>query len=191
MAESVREKVFQAVSRPYGRIAAVTAALDAGFPATATDDFGCTLLHYVPYVYYKLQPLVPRLLASGWDPNARNHSGATPMHDACVCGELGFLQVLVAGGGRLNAPDVKGRTPVFYASHKPHLLEWLATRPEVDWCHVANDGFTVLEELEDAEMEDWLKQPCTAIVAGAVAAQRRWSPLRAAFVGVAVMAVRK
>lgn len=164
---------------------AVTAEVDGGFPVTATDKYGCTLLHYVAF-QEELKLLVPRMLASGWDPNAKNHKGVTPVHYACLYGATNVLQRLVAAGGSLAITDNYGHTAVFYAHCSPFCLEWLATQPEVDWCHVANNGYTVLGEIEEAEMEDWIKQRCKTVVAGAVAAQRRWSLLRAAFVAAVV-----
>jgi ankyrin repeat protein len=172
------------------QIAAVTAAVDGGFPVTATDVYGCTLLHYVAF-QEEFKLLVPRMLASGWDPNAKNHKGVTPVHYACLDGASDALQMLVAAGGLLNVPASDGCTPAFYACCSPPLLEWLATRSEVDWCHVNHDGLTVLGAIGVADIGYRTQQRCRTIVAGAVAAQRRWSPLRAAFVGVAVIAGRK
>ena len=80
-----------------------TRVLDQGFPPSAVDGhLGNTLLHYVVR-YRDVQPLVPRMLAAGWDPNARNNTGLTPMHWACASGNVEVLQTLMAAGGRLDA----------------------------------------------------------------------------------------
>jgi hypothetical protein len=158
----------------------VSDALDAAFPVNTVDGWGKTLLHYAVRSSV-MRPLVQRLLASGGDPNVQDCRGYTPVHFACRDGDLAVVQALVAAGGLLNAKDERGNTAVFYAvrgyDETTGCLEWLAARPEVDWCHVNNDGNSVLKY---AGVSGHL-----AVVSGAVATQRRWSPLRAAFVGAA------
>jgi hypothetical protein len=166
----------------YQNVRFVSDALDAAFPVNTVDGWGKTLLHYAVRSSV-MRPLVQRLLASGGDPNLQDDRGQTPVHLACREGDLGVVQALVAAGGLLNAEDERGNTAVVYAvrscnNETTECLEWLAARPEVDWCHVNRSGNSVLVYV-------WATGhlAIVAIVSGAVARQRRWSPLRAAFVG--------
>jgi hypothetical protein len=187
-----RREVFDAAQR--GDLVAVTAALNAGFPATAKDNWGNTLLRYAVYCN-ELRSLVPRMVAERWNPNAENCNGVTPVHFACGVGALESLQALVAAGGLLTSCDNSGWTPVFVAFRHACVLEWLATRPEIDWFHLEEDKRTAL----DIAKLNSVSSRCESILVGAMAAQRprwyvrwrRWSPLRAAFVGAAVMTGRK
>jgi ankyrin repeat protein len=171
----------------YLNVGFVWEALDAAFPVNTVDSWGKTLLHYAVRSSV-MRPLVQRLLASGGDPNLQDDRGQTPVHLACREGDLGVVRALVAAGGLLNAEDERGNTAVFYAvrgcnNETTECLEWLAARPEVDWCHVNCYGNSVLEY---AGVTGHL-----AVVSGAVARQRRWSPLRAAFVGAAAAGERE
>jgi hypothetical protein len=174
-----RREVFDAAQR--GNLVAVTAALNAGFPATAKDNWGNTLLRYAVYCS-ELR----------WNPNAENCNGVTPVHFACGVGALESLQALVAAGGLLTSCANSGWTPVFVAFRHPCVLEWLVTRPEIDWFVFDEDKRTAL----DIAKLNSVSSRCESILVGAMAAQRpqwyvrwrRWSPLRAAFVGTAVIA---
>jgi ankyrin repeat protein len=170
----------------YQNVRFVSDALDAAFPVNTVDSWGKTLLHYAVRSSV-MRPLVQRLLASGGDPNLQDDRGQTPVHLACREGDLAVVRALVAAGGLLNAEDERGNTAVFYAvrgfGETTECLEWLAARPEVDWCHVNRYGNSVLEYA-------WVTGH-SAVVSGAVARQRRWSPLRAAFVGAAAAGERE
>jgi hypothetical protein len=178
----------------FGPRTALENALIRGFPATAVDDDNNTLLHIV-VCRMKMASSVPGMLASGWDPNAKNRWGRTPVHNACRSGALDILQELVEAGGSLAIAAHDGCTPAFDA-YSLCLVEWLQTRPEVDWCRVNHAGLS-LGDIWDAKIA---KEPvwtpdkrCRQIVAGAAAAQlaqRRWSPLRVAFVGAVVAGMR-
>jgi len=163
-------------------------ALDRGFPLTATDQkHGNTLLHFVA-LYSSVHALVPRMLAAGWDPNARNRGGYTPVHWACASGKVHIVQALVAAGGRLDAEGNDGQTPLFSAgalnmgtaSENCALFEWLGACPEVDFCHKTIYGRTVLDKAAHSRHR--------AVLLRLMAAHARWTPLRAVFVGAAAVA---
>ncbi len=196
------QHVFTAAYR--GQVEKVTAALDAGFPPSVTfGTTNVTLLHYCCYSGYhkRMHDVVLRMLASGWDPNARDDTGVTPVHEACASGTLEMVQAVVAAGGRLDSLNKFDETPLFCATGRSsthdrnaercRLLQWLADRPDVDWCHQNEEGETALE----AAMA-YGGLPCerhNAIAAAAMETQRertaRWTPLRTAFVGTVAVAV--
>lgn len=189
----------------YGRAHEVMAALDAGFPPGAVcDTDGETLLHNCFAANTAgMRDVMQRLLAAGCDPNARDNDGVTPVHVACNVGNLQNVQELVAIGGSLCALDNDyDDPPLFYAlggcgqaEERCRLLQWLADRPEVDWCHRNREGLTAFDCAFSHQhyFAGESHERCLPIVAAAMKAQReraaRWSPLRAAFVGtVAVSA---
>jgi hypothetical protein len=102
----------------YDNLPKIVEALDDGFcPATEAlvpGNKNCTLLHYA-VGHPKLHGLVPRLLAAGWDPNARHtHFGTTPLFNAFGVGSLPVIKALCAAGGLLNTTDTAGETPYTY-----------------------------------------------------------------------------
>jgi len=184
-----RLEVFRAAER--GDAAAVRAAVLAGFPPTAVNNRRQTLLlQLIIHLHPALKSLVPLLLEHGWDVNAADIFGDTAVLSACLKGQLDTLQLLVQAGGSLTAIHKTGFTVVHWNVVSRHLcapmLEWLATRPEVDWHHRCRQGRDALYCLE---VRPRVEQ-CRAIAVAAMAAQRareaRWSPLRAAFVAAVV-----
>jgi hypothetical protein len=188
--------VFEAAYRE--DVDAVCAAISGGFPPSAVDHDGKTLLHHAAR---HLAALVPLLVEHGWDVNARDAYGIAPVHYACWSGKLDTVQVLVQAGASLEATDSRGWTVAHYTAYdydlddtstRLRLFKWLATRPEVDWCYETKVTETVFLRL--ARLASFTHQPVYQrykdIVTGAMAAQRtreaRWTPLRAAFVGAAV-----
>lgn len=185
--------VFQAAARWDVRV--VELALDGGFPVDAADKFrNDTLLHcVVASSNPSMHVLVPRMLAAGWDPNAANTYGSTPLLYACIAGCVDTVRAMVLAGGTLAAVDVDGWTALDYAARttNPHawqVLEWLATRPEVDWWRKPPKHHHALHAIEGTPLEPSIKARFRAVIEGAMAAQRRWTPLRAAFVGAAAAA---
>jgi hypothetical protein len=203
-----RDAVFKAVCTK--DVGALHAAISGGFPVTAVDCDGETLLHYAAGHFVGLVPL---LLEHGWDVNAKDKDGVTPLHVACLNGHLHTVQVLVQAGACLKTSDDHGWTVAHYAASgcqmvfdldealgRLQLFEWLATRPEVDWCEKADMDstdtvFDMLYEVPYIVHESQsVSKRYIDIMWGAVAAQRaregarkaRWTPLRAAFVGAAV-----
>jgi predicted Fe-S protein YdhL (DUF1289 family) len=136
-----RQKVF--ASAKFGHTGAVREAVLGGFPPTAVDQNAYTLLHHV--VCAKVNSLVPFLLEHGWDVNARTNDEGMPVHYACGRGQVEVVQWLVQAGASLNAAAEKGVTPVHIAAcydrkDRVQMLEWLATRVEVDWHHQLDKG---------------------------------------------------
>jgi hypothetical protein len=189
-----KERQIVFASAKFGDTGAVREAVLGGFPPTAVDQNAYTLLHHV--VCAKVNSLVPFLLEHGWDVNARTNDEGMPVHYACGRGQVEVVQWLVQAGASLNAVAKEGVTPVHIAAcydrkDRVQMLEWLATRVEVDWHHQLDKGSNALKLLDRF---DPTHDECQAIVIAAMAAQRareaRWTPLRAAFVGaVAVVAI--
>ena len=174
-------------------VAVVAAALDSGFPETAMDITGKTLLHMAAECE-ELTHLIPRMLAAHWDPNIKSGgAGFTPVVLACRRANLEALKLLVAGGAVLGGThgDPDGWTVVFHALNSLKVLKWLAGRPEVDWCHVSTNRCTTALQEFDRSAIGWpgMNPECRPVITGAMAAQRRrqarWSGLRAAYFAAA------
>jgi ankyrin repeat protein len=186
---AARKAVFDAVCRR--EIEVVRAAVDRGFPPTAVNEYGHTLLLWA--TFNGIGSLVPYLLANHWDANTGHSYGKTALHFACMWGQLDTVKELAQGGALLNLRDSRGWTVVHCAlsvncvNRQSLLLEWLATQPEVDWFQATNFGKTALSMVRT--------QSVRPIVEAAMAAQRereaRWSPLRAVFVGAVAVAAAK
>ena len=58
---------------------------------------------------------LPFLLAAGADPNATDHYGSTPLHQAARRGHLQVAAALVAAESVLNIPNTVGLTPLHEA----------------------------------------------------------------------------
>jgi len=170
-------------------------ALSAGFPRDAVDKTGSTLLHTV-VSFPHLFTLVPWMMQNHWDPNAVNSIGVTPLQYACAYADVKLVRMLVEAGGRLDYADNDNWPALFYVLHAfedsrsrqdfTALLEWLMTRPEVDWYHVSKptrQTALTLAQRRNENDTDWRFN----LVLKGQALQRhresRWSPLRAAFVG--------
>jgi ankyrin repeat protein len=187
---AARQAVFDALERR-GDVALVQAAVDSGFPPTAVDKLGKTLLLIA--VQVGASCLVPHMLAKGWDANAISPGGLYAIHFACMLNQSDVVQELVKAGASLQS-EAEGWNALFYAvaagSPGHELLEWLATRLDVDWLQQDDNGDTALSILQS--MSEPTRKRKLRIVEGAVAAQpvreARWSPLRAAFVGAVATA---
>ena len=58
------------------------------------------------------------MLASGFDPNVKDHDGVTALHRAAMSGSLDAARLLLAYGASVNEPDgMFSGTPLLWASH--------------------------------------------------------------------------
>jgi len=187
---AARQAVFDAVER--GDMVAVRDAVERGFPPTARSVHAhFTLVHKA--INCGLECLVPLLLARGWDVDAASRCGDTPVHIACVESRLDMAKLLVEAGACLETVTIFGWTVAHNAAfaRSYEVLDWLASRPEVDWFCATNDNKTALSILKNRGPDPEALR-CVPVVYAAMAAQRkreaRWSPLRAAFVNAVATA---
>ena len=75
------------------------------------------------------------------DPNIKNKEGRTPLHIACVCGNLGGVKLLIKHGARVNVKDIHDSTPLSLAVLHNHTSIVLALMREFG-CD-PNDGVSL------------------------------------------------
>ncbi|MEM4217275.1 MAG: ankyrin repeat domain-containing protein [Candidatus Methanomethylicaceae archaeon] len=61
------------------------------------------------------------LIELGADVNVKNNDGCTPLHYACLGGDLNVVKSLIEHGADMNAVDHKGNTPLHYACEGNHI----------------------------------------------------------------------
>lgn len=84
-----------------GETAALAQYLDAGTPATLTNEAGDSLLMLA--AYYGHADTVELLLARGADPNQPNFKAQTPLAGAVFKGTTDIVRALLAAGADPNA----------------------------------------------------------------------------------------
>ena len=120
----------------FGRVALaqdVTRCLASGADPRARDEHGSAPLHHAilgmphdqddRYVPGARRPegapdlaVVVRLIESGADPRASNHSGDTPVHFAARTGDLAVMRLLLASGADPDVRDRQGNSPLHEAA---------------------------------------------------------------------------
>jgi len=69
-----------------------------------------------------LPPDVAAILLKNYaDLDARDVSGATPLHCASSKGLASFAETLLLHGARVDAPDNRGRTPLHHGCSRGHI----------------------------------------------------------------------
>ena len=48
------------------------------------------------------------------NPNCRNSTAITPLHEAVIGGHKDVVELLIANGAEVNAKDRMGKTPLWY-----------------------------------------------------------------------------
>ena len=59
--------------------------------------------------------VIKQQLAAGWDVNAKDDNGWTPLHHAVPNGHKEIAELLIAEGANVNAKDERGKTPLDWA----------------------------------------------------------------------------
>jgi hypothetical protein len=67
------------------------------------------------------------LLAKGANPNIRAEGGVTVFHEVGATGQIELAEMLLKGGGDINATDSSGKTPLAHALNNTHdaMVLWL------------------------------------------------------------------
>jgi hypothetical protein len=129
--------------------------LKYGLTAPSLD--GRTLLHHAtkPIVTKRTpgphsplattKEIIEYLLDKGVEPNAKDERGNTPLHHACVHGNLEAMDTLIKHGSEINAKDNKGRSPLWYAilSNEPKAVK-LLLKLKADFSIISKDGESLM-----------------------------------------------
>lgn len=70
------------------------------------------------YFHYKEARLLQRLKTH--DVNEKDVDGATPLHAACLSGNLRVVQILLDKGANIEATEMRGQTPMHWAAQRGH-----------------------------------------------------------------------
>ncbi|KAJ5514961.1 hypothetical protein N7463_004513 [Penicillium fimorum] len=124
--------------------------------------------------HFDLNRLVEKLLGQGYDPNATDMSGHTPLSLAVRRGNASVVTALIKAGASVNTVDNSGRAPLHWAirHRRFDVFELLLDQQNIDvnvsdarWLHftplmlaAAGDLVDYLAPLLDAEEHDVKKQ---------------------------------
>jgi len=188
----ITRQLFQALVKPTVTVEEVQKLLDEGAEVHATNNSGRTLLHWA---IYSMSPeacdIVQLLLANGADVDAIDNDGRTPLHHVIHSQGLAhfgvspqalqIIDLFVANGANVNARDYNGRTPLHDAvadtGPQSTAIVQLLLANGADVNAIDNDGETPLELAIHAAKPEIIDR-----LGIAIAQQRRWSPLRSAWV---------
>ncbi|KLP20609.1 endocytosis ankyrin repeat protein Nuc-2 [Fusarium fujikuroi] len=115
-----------------GSLACVRLLLEAGAPASKTDEYGRTPMHYLAWVKQEHQQeiyeMIKFLQDYGADIEAKDPNGITPVLWACQKGNVAVLGALVRAGASIRAIDSnrKGIVHVAALSNNLDVVHYLA-----------------------------------------------------------------
>lgn len=183
------------------------AMLRDGLDVGIKNEYDRTLLHYASGLYGRHSASTVRLLLSlGASVNARERLlGWTPLHFACWGGTVNIVRDLIAAGADVNARNRGRDPPLFYCSEGGDGVARCAellSHPAVDLLATNSGGETAeqnyrgvgsiaIADMIATEVSVNRLVPCVAlspyhhVVSPVVqiASRRRWSELRAGWVG--------
>jgi ankyrin repeat protein len=169
----------------------VQARLANGESPNQTSINGKTPLHKAAYRGHFV--VVEALLAKGANPNEKNIIGKTPLHEAAYGGHFAIVQALLANGANPNDQCLYGSTPLYVAAFHGHreAVEALLADNQTDPRLPDLWGETAARAAEREGHAD-ISTTIQARIAEKDRQDRRWSPLRAAWMGTAArLQVRK
>ena len=110
----------------------VKTLIECGASVYSRDVYGNTLLHATARNQRKetTQALLKYLTG---DPNIKNAEGRTPLHIACVCGNLDGVKLFIKHGASVNVKDNHSNTPFSLAVLNNHTSIVSALVSEFGW----------------------------------------------------------
>ncbi|XP_075472427.1 cyclin-dependent kinase 4 inhibitor C [Ascaphus truei] len=154
------------MAEPWGDLMATAAAqgdlgqlevlLQRAPDVNATNRFGRTALQ----VMRLGNPAIAKLLLSrGADPNLRDRTGFTPLHDAARTGFQDTLQALLEFHADVNIEDNEGNLPLHLAAREGHLhvVKFLSLHTDSDVGHPNRNGDTPCDMARLYSKEDVLQ----------------------------------
>ena len=107
------------VNDKHGNLSMVKTLIECGASVDGKDGDGNTSLHLTAKI--KRNETMQALLSDfKSDPNIKNKEGKTPLHIACMCGNLSGVELLRKHGARVNANDIHSYTPLSLAVLNNH-----------------------------------------------------------------------
>ena len=103
----------------HGNLSMVKTLIERGANVNGRDAHGNTPLHMTARYERKktMQALLNYLTC---DPNIKNKEGRSPLHVACICGNLDGVKLLIKHGARVNVKDIHDSTPLSLAVLNNH-----------------------------------------------------------------------
>lgn len=88
------------------------------------EEAGTQTMPEVAPMFEDLPADVARCVVAGFTAatECRNKFGFTPLHSACVAGDVERTRWLIASGARTHVKDIRGSTPLFRVSPNPRLV---------------------------------------------------------------------
>ena len=95
----------------HGNLSMVKTLIVCGANVNGRDADGNTLLHMTARIDQREEAM------HYWtcDPNIKNKEERTPLHVACMCGNLSGVKLLIKHGARVNLKDIHSNTPLSLA----------------------------------------------------------------------------
>ncbi len=134
-----------------GDIKTLEILMSRGSDISITDKQGRNCLHFAFTCGYDVTVIVTMLLKHGFDPNALDCHGWSPLHWAAKCGNTDVIAILEDAGAKISIETMNGWTPEDVATFHGR---------EVTWTSNSTSGINVAKGPEHSAICDSCDQVC-------------------------------